>query len=69
MHALEHPALHTDTVRLSSNIVEGKEDKHMIFLHGLFGNKSTFRYLANNEMVRSLRLKIIDKRSKDMSFD
>ena len=56
--SLEHPGLQTETVRLSSQIVEqtNKEapERHMIILHGLFGNKSTFRYLANNESVRLL---------------
>jgi hypothetical protein len=44
---------HIPTVKLSSAIVSGgaPNDKHMIVLHGLFGNKSTFRYLANNEKV------------------
>jgi hypothetical protein len=54
--SLEHPGLQTETVKLSSHIVEqtNKEapERHMIVLHGLFGNKSTFRYLANNELVR-----------------
>ena len=56
--SLEHPGLQTETVRLSSQIVEqtNKEapERHMIILHGLFGNKGTFRYLANNESVRLL---------------
>ena len=59
--SLEHPGLQTETVKLSSNIVEqtNKEapERHMIILHGLFGNKNTFRYLANNELVR---LPVID---------
>jgi hypothetical protein len=48
---------HIPTVKLSSAIVSAGADannKHMIVLHGLFGNKSTFRYLANNEKVRRL---------------
>ena len=58
---------HIPTVKLSSAIV-GANDKHMIVLHGLFGNKSTFRYLANNEKVILCCLPFSDKIKTNFSF-
>ena len=48
-----HPSI--DTVHLNSIIVKqentNKPEKHLMFLHGLFGNATTFRYLAVNKEV------------------
>ncbi len=68
-----HAYNHIPTVKLSSSIVEGGRNKHMIVLHGLFGNKSTFRYLAINEKVGGYSVirryaRLLDKREEDVSF-
>jgi len=55
-----------ETVRLSSAIIEGAP-KNMVILHGLFGNKGTFRYLAQNEQVSISNrvIEMIDQGCKD----
>ena len=40
------------TVRLNVNVIEGNPDRHILFLHGLFGKAQSFQFLAKSRLLQ-----------------